>query len=115
MQDNGVAAERDDGLPGTGAEETRMKPIKPEITTYTHTNTKPDGTFENKLGAVHSEGHISVSAPNGGCGSTGCGCSPGHWISATLPRTDKGVIRGMKLKFSSRKELKEYLGIMAGK
>jgi hypothetical protein len=92
-----------------------MKQIKPEITVYTHTNVNPDGKFEYKLGAVHVKGCISVSAPNGGCGSTGCGCSPGHWISATLPRTDKGVVKGMKLKFNSRKELKEYLGILVRK
>jgi hypothetical protein len=92
-----------------------MKQIKPEITVYVHTHVKPDEIFENIFGAIRTEGCISVSAPNGGCGSTGCGCSPGHWISATLPRTSKGVVKGMKLKFGSRKELKQYLGIMAEK
>jgi len=83
---------------------------QPEISVYTHDHVKADGTFEDgELGAVHTEGNISISHPDGGCGMPGCECSPGHWISVALPRTEDGVVRGVTFKFNSREELEEYL------
>jgi hypothetical protein len=81
-----------------------------KIITYEHTHVKIDGTFENQPGSIHTEGHISISHPKGGCGLGGCNCSPGHWISAALP-LDNGIVRGMRLQFKSRKQLLEYLGV----
>jgi hypothetical protein len=58
---------------------------------------------------IYAEGHISVSAPSGGCGLEGCNCSPGHYIAVLLPRTEDGVVLGATFTFKSRTELLKYL------
>jgi hypothetical protein len=85
------------------------KIMKPEITIFKHEHVNKDGTFERELGSVHIEGHITISHPKSGCGMDGCNCSPGHWISVALPRTNKGIVRGMTIQFKNRKELEKYL------
>jgi hypothetical protein len=82
--------------------------IKPKIETWKHTGVKPDGTFKNEPGAVETTAKTIVSVPRGGCGSPGCNCSPGHWISITKARTSAGVITGKTMHFKSRKDLLEY-------
>jgi hypothetical protein len=82
-----------------------------KIETYIHKGVKEDGTFEHEAGAVHVEGNVGLSAPGGGCGASGCKCSPGHWISAALPRDSDGVVRGFTIRFKSREELLNYIGL----
>ena len=50
-------------------------------------------------GAVNISGGISFSHPAGGCGSPGCKCSPGWWISIALPVDSAGLVRGLTLTF----------------
>ncbi len=80
-----------------------------KIETFKHENVLPDGTFSDKLGAVETKGRIVMSATNGGCGSKGCHCSDGHWISIVKPRTEQGTIEGMKVKFDSKAEMNKFL------
>jgi hypothetical protein len=81
------------------------------IESYEHRDVKSDGTFEHELGAVYADGGINVSSPDGGCGMDGCNCSPGHYISVSLPRTKDGIVRGVTFRFKSREELLHYLGV----
>lgn len=82
---------------------------EPEVTTYKLKNVSKAGVFEDHSGSIDPSGKIRLSASKGGCGSKGCNCAPGHWINVSLPRTKKGIVRGMNLKFNTRKELNDYL------
>ena len=79
------------------------------ITRFRHTGVKPDGTFEQGLGAVKTKGSISRSHERGGCGMRGCKCSPGHWIAVALPRTDEGVVEGFTIRFKNKQEFNRFL------
>ena len=84
--------------------------IKPEIEIYIHEGVNKDGTMKDgSAGAVYADGHISVSAPGGGCNLDGCNCSPGHYIAVSLPRTEDGIVIGATFTFKSRTELLKYL------
>ena len=61
------------------------------IRKFKHEKVKPDGTFEGERGAVHVDGRILMSSPEGGCDLPNCHCSEGHWISFAAPRTSNGV------------------------
>jgi len=76
---------------------------------FKHEGVKPDGTFENEPGAVITTGGVRMSANNGGCGIDTCHCSDGHWISIISPRTEQGIVEGMKMIFDNKKEMEEYL------
>lgn len=80
-----------------------------KIETFRHTKVKPNGTFENKLGAVITEGGIRMSPDRGGCDLKGCRCSEGHWITIVKPRTAKGVVEGTRVKFDNKAEMDEFL------
>lgn len=80
-----------------------------KIETFKHTNVLPNGTFKTKKGGVETEGRISRSAKNGGCGMKGCHCSDGHWITIIKPRTKKGVVEGIKVKFDNKLEMEAFL------
>jgi hypothetical protein len=84
-----------------------LKPIR--IEPYRWTGVNRDGTFKNEAGAVKTKKGVTTSAPAGGCGSYGCNCSPGHWISLGNARTKTGVVSGKTLYFKSRKDLLEYM------
>ena len=83
--------------------------MKPKVSVYTHLGVKKDGTFKDGAGAVHTKGHLTISHQKGGCGLKTCNCSPGHWITATMPRTKDGVVRGVTFTFKTRTELLNYL------
>lgn len=74
------------------------------ITHFSTTGVAPDGRVDGG-GAVNVEGSTRYSAPEGGCGSRGCNCSPGHWLSVIEPRTPDGVVAGYTAHFDSRAEL----------
>lgn len=88
--------------------------IKPEIEVNIHEGVNKDGTMKDEPGAIYTEGHISLSAPGGGCGLGSCNCSPGHWISVSLPRTEGGIVIGATFTFKSRTELLKYLQLFGG-
>lgn len=75
-----------------------------KIRHFTHTGVLPDGRVPTG-GAVEVNGRVIQSDIKGGCGSKGCSCSPGHWISVVHPRTDDGVVFGYTVYFDSRQEL----------
>jgi len=83
-----------------------ITPIKVE--TFTHTGVKEDGTFENQRGAIGTKAKVTFSAPRGGCGVTGCNCSPGQWVCFSTGRTDTGNVAVTTLWFNSRKELLKF-------
>lgn len=68
------------------------------------TGVAPDGLVEGG-GAVVTTGGIHISAKGGGCGAGSCKCSPGHWLSIILPRTEAGEVESIKLQFASQAEL----------
>jgi hypothetical protein len=89
--------------------------IKPEISVYVHEGVNKDGTMKDgSAGAVYADGHISVSAPCGGCDLGECNCSPGHWIAVSLPRSKDGLVIGVTFTFKSRTELLKYLHLFGG-
>ena len=77
--------------------------------TFRHENVLPNGTFSDKPGAVGTKGGIRMSVKGGGCGMRHCGCSPGHWITVSQPRTNEGVVTGETVKFDNKKEMEQYL------
>lgn len=72
-----------------------------------HKNVKEDGTFIDRPGAVDTNGGIVII--NGNCGTSGCHCSDGYFISIFMPRTEDGIVEGIKIQFSSRKEMINHL------
>jgi len=75
-----------------------------KISHFTHTGVSPDGLVPSG-GSVEVNGRVIQSDINGGCGSEGCPCSPGHWISVVRPRTEDGIVFGYTARFDSRQEL----------
>lgn len=80
-----------------------------KIRSFRHTGVKPNGTFENEAGAVVTQGRVSMSAVNGGCGAGNCNCSEGHWVSIVKPRTQEGVVEGMTIQFDDQAEMNKFL------
>ena len=72
-----------------------------------HENVAPDGAMP-KGGFVSVDGRIVMSDWGGGCGWTGCNCSPGFWITILSPRSSSGVVRGLKARFDNQEEMKEF-------
>ena len=64
----------------------------------------PDGSVEGGA-SVRVDGAVFESSPEGGCGSPGCSCSPGHWITKLFPRTSEGVVAGYTAHFQNRADL----------
>lgn len=80
------------------------------IETHKYEGVNPNGTFSNGLGgAVVTEGRLTQSARNGGCGLDGCNCSPGHYISITKPRTEDGIVEGITVVFDNQEEMDSFL------
>jgi len=75
---------------------------------FRHENTRPDGTFTDKSGAVEVQGSITMSAENGGCSLEHCTCSEGHWICISAPRTPDGVVEGMTVYFDNQAEMQYF-------
>ena len=80
-----------------------------KLRTFTHTGVKPDGTFDDKNGAVGTKGGVSMSQPSGGCGLEGCYCSEEHWLTISMPRTEDGVVMGISVTFDSLDEMNKTL------
>ena len=79
-----------------------------EFEKIVHENVKRDGTFEDKLGAVETDGGIRIGR-GCGCGSPGCHCSDGYFISIFSPRDSWGKVEGVIVRFDSQKEMDRYL------
>jgi hypothetical protein len=82
-----------------------------EIRKFIHREVQPDGTIKNKgrqRGQIETSGGILISAKGGGCGSPGCHCSDGHWISISLPRTKNGIVQGLTVQFDSPAEMEKF-------
>lgn len=80
-----------------------------EMQKIIHENVKRDGTFEDQLGAVETDGCIRIGMDDG-CGLPGCNCSPGYWLTIMLPR-ENGRVEGIKVTFDSKKDMDRYLNI----
>lgn len=80
-----------------------------KIESFKWEGVKPNGTFENEAGAVETKGKIVMSDPNGGCGLENCNCSEGHWISIIKPRTEEGIVEGIKVKFENSFEMDTFI------
>ena len=80
-----------------------------QIETFKYENVLSDGTFLEETGAVETKGKIIMSQKNGGCNLKGCKCSEGHWITIVQPRTEDGIVEGIKMKFDNSKEMQDYL------
>ncbi len=81
-----------------------------KIEKFVNTGVNKDGIIEGG-GAVITDGGIRMSPPNGGCTIETCSCSEGHWLSIILPRTEDGVVEGVKVKFDSAPEMTQLLGL----
>lgn len=79
-----------------------------KIKTFKHENVLPNGTFANQNGAVEVKGVITMSKKNGGCGLKSCHCSDGHWITIVKPRTDDGVVEGIRVEFDDMTEMQKF-------
>ena len=75
---------------------------------FRHEEVKADGTFENKKGAVGTEGGIIMSMTGGGCDIVGCHCSDGHWITIIKPRTEEGTVEGLTVNFEDKAEMEVF-------
>ena len=78
-----------------------------EIRTWKHAGVDPDGNVEGG-GAVGVTGRFQWSAPNGGCGLGGCGCSPGFYMVIPLPRNAAGEVCGATYHFDTVEDLREF-------
>ena len=65
-----------------------------------HWKVKEDGTFKNQLGAVKTKGSITMSTGEG-CNLKHCKCSEGHWITVAMPRTKRGDVEVIRVKFKN--------------
>jgi len=79
-----------------------------KVETFRHENVLPNGTFAYQAGAVEVKGKIVMSQNNGGCGIDTCHCSDGHWITIVKPRTEEGVVEGMKVNFDDMSEMQKF-------
>lgn len=84
-----------------------------KIEQFKHEGVKPNGSFADpEQGAVETAEIVRFSTKEGGCNSRGCHCSDGHWVCLGLPRTDKGVVQGVVIKFDNRTQLLRFAEIM---
>jgi hypothetical protein len=77
------------------------------ITQFKHTGVKKDGSFENKSGAVGTEGGVRMSQSHED--TCDCGCSPDRFISIIMPRTKKGVVLGLTVTFDDAEEMSQFM------
>lgn len=79
-----------------------------DIKYWTHEGVKPDGTFEDRLGAIGTEPKIDATWSGEGCDCGTCGGAD-TYIRVNLGRDDEGTVRGMTIYFDSDEEMKSYL------
>jgi len=79
---------------------------KMKIKQFRYENVSPDGTLPNDGGAIGVNGGILNSMLI--CKNPKCHCSDGHWISIIAPRTEDGVVEGIKIEFDSLEEMLEH-------
>ena len=80
-----------------------------QIEVWTEKNVLHDGRTKGG-GAVVTHGRIARSTQKGGCGLESCNCSPGHYITITLPRTPRGEVMSVIAHFTSLNEMKRFWG-----
>jgi hypothetical protein len=78
------------------------------ITDVIHENVDENGKTELG-GAVYTNGVIIMSQENGGCSEPTCNCSNGYWITIMKPRTNDGIVSGIKVNFSNKEEYDEFI------
>jgi hypothetical protein len=71
---------------------------------FIYADVPADGRFPTG-GMIGVRGGQTRSAPEGGCGNEGCDCSPGHWITWSLPGRPDGTVLGYTVRFRSRARL----------
>ncbi|TXH42371.1 MAG: hypothetical protein E6Q97_35875 [Desulfurellales bacterium] len=49
-----------------------------------------------------------MSQENGGCEIDGCHCSDGHWLTIAKPRTEEGIVEGLKVQFENKSEMEQF-------
>lgn len=86
----------------------KFKIYKMKIEKFKHAGVNPDGTFKSGAGSVETAGKISMSGENGGCGMPSCKCSPGFWISVSLPLRGS-TVEGIRVNFDNKKEMEEFM------
>jgi hypothetical protein len=79
-----------------------------KIESFKWEGVKPDGTFEFQAGAVETKGKIVMSQNTGGCEIENCHCSDGHWLTIVKPRTEEGIVEGIKVEFENKSEMDEF-------
>lgn len=78
-----------------------------KITKFKHVGVSKDGLVKGG-GAVETEGALRLGRGEG-CGSKDCHCSEGFWLMIAMPRTPKGVVEGITVRFDSKAEMNSYL------
>jgi hypothetical protein len=85
-----------------------------KIEEFVHKGVKPNGTFENELGAIHTDARVIVMRGEG-CGISACHCSDGYSLSVCLPRNPKTKeVRGIIVRFADANEMRKVLGEVKG-
>jgi len=79
-----------------------------EINKFKHNDVNEDGTCLTG-GAVEIGGSVRFSDKEGGCGSMGCDCSPGHWVCIIFPRTEDGNVNGVSINFDNKIQLIKFI------
>lgn len=75
------------------------------IEKYIHSNVPNN----NQEAEVEINGGISLSQPDGGCDTKGCNCSPGHWVTISLPRSDDGTVEVVCVYFDNKEEMTQLI------
>lgn len=83
-----------------------------KIESFKRKGVKPAGTFENNIEAIETRGAIIMNSSGGGCGLTGCHCSDGYWLSVVKPRTEDGIVEGLKVKFEDESEMEHFFSVL---
>lgn len=79
-----------------------------KIEKFVNEDVEIDGALAFERGAVVVKGRAIMSTGEG-CGSPGCHCSDGYWISFTLPRTSDGKVEGIIARFVDKREMDDFL------
>ncbi len=80
-----------------------------KIEHFEHENVNQDGTI-NDGGAVYSNGAVTFSNYESGCGLSHCNCSEGHWICTVAPRDNETlIVSGVTIRFGNKAEMIHYI------
>lgn len=79
-----------------------------EFKKFKHKGVLIDGSFKKEKGSVETKGCVRIFRGEG-CGLEGCHCSDGYSISICMPRTEKGIVEGMNVRFANKKEMERFI------